>query len=103
MIKRLQKLSQKHSFFLFGARGTGKTTLLKQLFSKKDSLWIDLLSFEEEDRFARDPYLLSRLLHETPYKRVIVDEVQKVPKILDIVLKNSKGYQNRLDHCSKIF
>lgn len=85
MIQRLQKLSQKHSFFLFGARGTGKTTLLKQLFPQKNSLWIDLLSFEEEDRFNRNPDLLSQLLSESHYKRVIVDEVQKVPKLLDIV------------------
>ena len=85
MIQRLQKLSQEHSFFLFGARGTGKTTLLKQLFPQKGSLWIDLLSFEEEDRFSRNPDLLSQILSESTYKRVIVDEVQKVPKILDIV------------------
>ena len=85
MIKRLQKLSQKHSFFLFGARGTGKTTLLKQLFSGKNTLWIDLLSFNEEDRFSRNPDLLTQLIAEFPYKKVIIDEVQKVPKILDIV------------------
>ena len=85
MVKRLQKLSQKHSFFLFGARGTGKTTLLKQSFPKKNTLWVNLLSFNEEDRFSRNPDLLTQLIAETPYKRVIIDEVQKIPKILDIV------------------
>lgn len=85
MIKRLQKLSRMQSFFLFGARGTGKTTLLKQMYSKKNTLWINFLSFNEEDRFSQDPDLLSQLIAETPYKRVIIDEVQKVPRILDVV------------------
>lgn len=85
MIKRLQKLSRKHSFFLFGARGTGKTTLLKQIFPEEQTLWINLLSFNEEDRFSRNPDLLTELIAEASYKRVIVDEVQKIPKILDIV------------------
>lgn len=85
MIKRLQKLSHKHSFFLFGARGTGKTTLLKQNFLKKDTLWINFLSFSEEDRFSKNPDLLTELIAEGSYKRVIIDEVQKIPKILDIV------------------
>ena len=68
-----------------GARGTGKTTLLKQSFSEKNTLWINFLSFNEEDRFSRNPDLLTQLIAEFPYKRVIIDEVQKVPKILDIV------------------
>lgn len=85
MIKRLQKLSQKHSFFLFGARGTGKTTLLKQMFPQKNTLWINLLAFNEEDRFSRNPDLLTELIREISYRRVIIDEVQKIPKILDVV------------------
>ncbi len=85
MIKRLQKLDRKHSFFLFGARGTGKTTLLERTFSKKQNLWINLLSFREESRFRQDPDLLTQLIEETPYKRVIIDEIQKIPKLLDIV------------------
>ena len=87
LIQRLQKLSQRQSCFLFGARGTGKTTLLKQLFSQKAVLWIDFLSFEDEDRFSRNPDLLSELLSESAYRKVIIDEVQKVPKILDLVHK----------------
>ena len=39
---------KKSSFFLFGARGTGKSTFLKEWFSAKDVLWLDLLRPEEE-------------------------------------------------------
>ncbi len=90
IISRHQKLSNKHSFFLFGARGTGKTTLLKQLFSqnhsrKTSTLWINLLSFTEERRFSQNPDLLSEILDSENYQRIIIDEIQKIPKLLDIV------------------
>ena len=48
-------------------------------------MWINLLSFNEEDRFSRNPDLLTELIAENSYTKVIIDEVQKVPKILDIV------------------
>ena len=98
MIQRIQKLAPGHSSFLFGARGTGKTTLLKKLYPKKDTLWIDLLSYEDEDRFSENPDLLSELLAEKPFKRVIIDEIQKAPKLLDIVhleIEKNKIYINR--------
>ncbi|MCZ0931590.1 MAG: AAA family ATPase [Oligoflexia bacterium] len=96
MIKRLQKLTQKHSFFLFGARGTGKTTLLKTLFSKENTIWIDFLSFKEQQRFSLNPDLLTEILKERNYRRVIIDEVQKAPAILDVVhkeIENNKKIQ----------
>ena len=37
------------------------------------------------DRFSRNPDLLTELIEENSYKRVIIDEVQKIPKILDVV------------------
>ena len=82
---RLQDLSPRHSFFLFGARGTGKTTLLNKKFLTKDTLWIDLLSYNDEDRFSKNPDLLTEILKEKAYKRVVIDEIQKIPKLLDIV------------------
>ncbi|MDE0151121.1 MAG: AAA family ATPase [Bdellovibrionales bacterium] len=85
IFSRLQYLSPKHSFFLFGARGTGKTTLLKKKFLTKETLWIDLLSYNDEDRFGKNPDLLTEILSEKPYKRVVIDEIQKIPKLLDIV------------------
>ena len=38
MVYRLQKLHQSHRFFLFGARGTDKSTLLKQIFTPQQTL-----------------------------------------------------------------
>lgn len=58
--------SSTRSFFLFGARGTGKTTLLHALFQDRDSRFIDLLDLEQESRFLRDPELLGRIVDEVP-------------------------------------
>lgn len=85
MINRIQKLNKNNSFFLFGARGTGKTTLLKKHFSDKNTLWIDLLTDADEESYGRNPDALSHVLDSKKYRRVVIDEVQKAPKILDVV------------------
>lgn len=74
----------KESYFLFGPRGTGKTTWLKHVY--KDALWIDLLNLQEERLFSMQPELLSERIATNPTKKtIVIDEVQKVPKILDVV------------------
>ncbi len=55
MFQRTLKLPIKHSFFLFGARGTGKSTLLRHHFHDPTTLIIDLLIPEIEDRLIRNP------------------------------------------------
>jgi predicted AAA+ superfamily ATPase len=59
MIRRLLKISKKRSFFLFGARGTGKSTLIKnnQIFNKH-CLKIDLLEPEQEEKYSLRPQAL---------------------------------------------
>ena len=87
MIHRILQFPKKHSFFLFGARGTGKTSLLHALFKNEDSFFIDLLDLEQETRFLRDPERLGRLVDELPKNcnRVVLDGIQKVPRLLDVV------------------
>ena len=87
MFSRLRKVSKKQSFFLFGPRGTGKSTLLKHQFDPKECLFLDLLDSSLEDRFLRGPSELYSIVKALPdeVKYVIVDEVQKVPKLLDEV------------------
>ena len=53
--KRSCNPSKESSFFLFGARGTGKTSLIRKHLAS-DKIWtIDLLNNELEDRYARNP------------------------------------------------
>ncbi len=85
MVKRHQQLKTTQSLFLFGARGTGKSTLLQKLFSHEKSLWIDLLSYKQEMSFSGNPDRLSFLIAENQYKTVVIDEIQKVPKLLDVI------------------
>jgi predicted AAA+ superfamily ATPase len=87
MITRFLSPSRERSFFLFGARGTGKTTFLKGWFQGQDVLWLDLLDPALEDRYARRPGLLSEQIEARGIRDgwVVIDEVQKVPKLLDVV------------------
>ena len=72
------------SFFLFGPRGTGKSTWLKRQY--KDALYIDLLSPELFRRYAAKPERLREAVEGNPDKQIIIiDEIQKVPNLLDIV------------------
>jgi predicted AAA+ superfamily ATPase len=72
------------TFFLWGPRQTGKSTLLKSLYP--DAVWIDLLKTDEQVRYVSRPALLREELEAEPADRLIViDEVQKAPGLLDEV------------------
>jgi predicted AAA+ superfamily ATPase len=87
MITRLLNLPEDESFFLFGPRGVGKTTLLKSLPWFSHSLYINLLKQAEELRFAKNPDELLSIVELLPKKitHIIIDEVQKLPALLDLV------------------
>ena len=86
MIPRSCKLPEKQSVFLFGARGVGKTTLLQQLFSKKEALFLDLLDIRLFDQLILDPGRFEDLINtkENQNKIVVVDEIQKLPQLLNV-------------------
>lgn len=87
MFDRQLTFSQKSSFFLFGARGTGKTHLLKQRLQTDNSWYIDLLNPDSARRYLLNPSLLVNELDakSAAPKWIIIDEVQKVPALLDVV------------------
>lgn len=71
-------------YFLFGPRGTGKSTWLRKAYP--DALWVDLLRPEEQRQLAARPERLRELVAGNPRAEVVViDEVQKVPALLDVV------------------
>ena len=86
MFKRALKLppAGTETFFLWGPRQTGKSTLLRMTYP--DALWIDLLKADEYRKHLQNPELL-RLEIEAldPKPFVIIDEIQKVPALLDEV------------------
>jgi predicted AAA+ superfamily ATPase len=84
MYKRLQKFHGlgKETCFLWGPRQSGKSTLLKTTFPH--SPYYDLLLSDEFERLNRRPALLrEELLAQPPAVPVIIDEVQKIPSLLD--------------------
>jgi predicted AAA+ superfamily ATPase len=86
MYTRLLNISKKRSFFLFGARATGKTTLLTHLFTKDEALTIDLLNPRTLEELQAYPERLEgyALAAIRAGKVIIIDEVQRVPPLLDI-------------------
>ena len=86
-------MSARNSFFLFGARGTGKSTLIEQRYHFKKTLWIDLLLYEEEEKFSQNPDELLFILNKGKYKTVVIPDFdtcceflveEKIKKPLDI-------------------
>lgn len=97
MYQRKINPDPEYSFFLFGARGTGKTSWLKhELKKQKNTVWIDLLDEEEYLKFLTRPQLLVEILGDDhPLDSVVViDEIQRVPALLNYVHKliEDKGY-----------
>lgn len=84
MYIRKQTFSEtgKESTFLWGARQTGKSTLLKALYP--DSLYFDLLLFDVYERLQRNPAILREtVLAATCSTPVIIDEIQRIPALLN--------------------
>lgn len=88
MVKRIINPLKSNSFFLFGARATGKTTFLKETFAQQPTLWFDLLDPELEERFALHPNQFKQeilqALSDRRLEWIVVDEIQKAPKLLNI-------------------
>ena len=78
----LQAALKQRSAFLFGPRGTGKSTLVRKVFP--EARYYDLLDERTYLSLLRD----SRLIAEQnphPDSLIVIDEVQKLPKLLDEV------------------
>ena len=71
------------SFFLFGPRGTGKSTWLARTLP--DAVTLDLLDPAEERRYAARPERLRELAAGARGGTIVVDEVQRVPELLPVV------------------
>lgn len=91
MLSRSITISNR-SFFLFGPRGVGKSTLLNQMFPEAKSY--SLLQQSQYLKFLSDPESLTReVLALTKGTTIVIDEIQKVPALLDAVhdIMNRKG------------
>jgi len=74
----------RQSFFLLGVRGAGKSTWARRQFP--DALRIDLLDEGRYEDYLADPSLFgAELASRPPGSRVVVDEIQRLPNLLNEV------------------
>ncbi|ABS78504.1 ATPase [Coxiella burnetii] len=93
LVKRFFTAS-KESFFLFGPRGTGKSTWLMTNFPQ--ALLIDLLQPDVVRRYSAYPERLEETVLGSQQKQIIIDEIQHVPELLNVVhrlIEQKRGWQ----------
>ncbi len=83
MYSRNIQLPTDKSFFLFGPRATGKTSLIK--FRYPDALYLDLLDFQLYQKLLSDPSRLREMIPSGFDNYIVIDEVQRVPELLNEV------------------
>jgi len=93
LIRRLFR-APKESFFLFGPRGTGKSTWLRQMFP--EAVYIDLLDQEAFRTYLARPERLGEVVEGNPQaKTIIIDEIQKAPGLLDEIHRLIEAHRRR--------
>lgn len=93
MYSRLIQPPKDKSFFLFGPRGTGKTTWVTSAF--QGSVYIDLLEAELFNDLVANPQRLSTLIPASFKGWIVIDEMQRIPDLLHEVhrLIETKRYR----------
>ncbi len=91
MYSRLIKPPKGKSFFLFGPRGTGKTTWVKSVFP--GAVYLDLLEAEIFNDLLANPQRLERFIPQDFRGWVILDEVQRIPELLNEVHRLIEKYR----------
>ena len=91
MYSRLIKPPDNKSFFLFGPRGTGKTTWVKT-FSPK-ALYFDLLEAEIYTDLLANPQRLENFIPKKFSDWIIVDEIQRIPDLLNEIHRLIEKYK----------
>jgi len=80
-------------FFLFGPRGTGKSTWLQAAFP--EAVRVDLLAPAQQRQYAARPERLRELAAAPGAADIVIDEVQRVPGVLT-GRRRSRRYAERL-------
>jgi len=91
MYSRILKYPDNKSFFLFGPRGTGKTTWVKSLFP--DSIYLDLLEAEIFNDLLANPQRLESFIPVNFKNFIVIDEVQRIPELLNEIHRLIEKYK----------
>jgi len=93
MIPRICNLSKSRSFLLLGPRSTGKSTLIKGWIKGKSVQIYNLLEPAVEAQLMSRPekILEDWRVHKSDW--IVIDEIQKIPKLLDVVHQGIESYK----------
>lgn len=96
LLPRLLQLPTERHIFLFGARNTGKSTLIEQTYAPLGSFYFDLLDQDLEQQLHVRPNVLFDMVNALPSNQryVVIDEIQKIPALLNVVQRLMK-HKNR--------
>lgn len=97
MIPRILKLPKSQSFFLFGPRQTGKSTLVSEMFAQ--AVWrLDLLQSQAFLAYSKDPSLFRRQAEDKigreNIRSIFIDEIQRVPDLLNEIQSLMQSHKN---------
>lgn len=93
MYSRILKHPLNKSFFLFGPRGTGKTTWVRATFP--DAVFIDLLESELYIGLLANPQRLEMYIPRDFANWIIIDEIQRIPELLNEVHRLIEKYKTK--------
>jgi predicted AAA+ superfamily ATPase len=100
MINRIFKPLLSKSFFIFGARGTGKSTWIRNSFKPDTAITINMISAQDSSQYLGRPEQFKQMLdYHRPNSKIewiVVDEIQKDPALLDLVhdeIESHKRYK----------
>lgn len=83
VVGRFFEAPKRGSYFLFGPRGTGKSTWLER--AHPDAIRVDLLQPESERELSARPERLTELIGKNNTGTVVIDEIQRVPELLPLI------------------
>ncbi len=81
---KLRPLLAKKSFFLFGPRSTGKSTIIRRQLADTSTV-IDLLDSRLFLKLSSSPHELESIINSEPNDIIVIDEIQRIPELLNEV------------------
>jgi len=95
MVNRVLKPLKSNSFFIFGARGVGKSYFLKKIFVVQSFIYFNLLKDDDFNLLFKDKKKIERLAKDKTYEWIIIDEIQRLPDLLNEIHSHIEEFDQK--------